>query len=291
MREFLTQGTLLDNRNVLAATPTGTYRGLKRIQFTGGMPGYVAAITQFPDQRFTVLCLCNHSGMTPWDTNARIADLYLADSLGPKPLDPDSDRDQRALDRETVVEDRELREFTGAFRLRGEGRIWKIVWEEGKLQLMDHLNEGHPLILLGRNRFRPVGGFFHESARLVFSRSSPESAYSLTSKWVGGTLEFDRVQLVDPSPDQLSEYAGEYESGELAARYRVKVSAGKLFLRVNNLGWEPLDPTVRDEFVPGRRQNHDNRILRFTRNENQQIIGLTAGLWRVKAVTFQRTTP
>src|SRR3990172_6273044 len=46
--EFFATGTLLGNRNVLVLDPTGEYRGLTRIQFTGGMPGFGAAVVRFP---------------------------------------------------------------------------------------------------------------------------------------------------------------------------------------------------------------------------------------------------
>ncbi len=98
----------------------------------------------------------------------------------------------------------------------------------------------------------------------------------------------DRVNLVEPTSEQLKDYTGEYHSDELSTRYRFNVSDGKLLLRVNNFGWEPLDPTVQDEFVPGVRQNHDNRIFRFTRNQQNQIVGLTVALWRVKGVSFTK---
>ena len=75
---------------------------------------------------------------------------------------------------------------------------------------------------------------------------------------------------------------------ELSATYRFKISDGMLLWRVNNLGWEPLDPTVQDEFIPGVRQNHDNRIITFSRNEQHQVVGLTVALWRMKGVSFTK---
>jgi hypothetical protein len=245
-------------------------------------------MTQFPEQRFTVICLCNNSAITPWEINARIAGLYLANELGPEPPDEDSDATSRKNDKVVGLDERELRDKVGAFRLAVDGRIWKTVLREGTLLVIDHLNEAHPLIPMGRNRFRPQGGFFHESARFVFDRTSPELPFSLTSKWIGGTLNMVRVNLVEPTSEQLKDFTGEYQSDELSTTYRVKLSDGKLLLRVNNFGWEPLDPTVQDEFVPALRQNHDNRILRFTRNQQNEITGLTVSLWRVKDVLFRK---
>ncbi len=188
MKEFLREGTLLDNRNVLDARPTGSYRGLKRIQFTGGMPGYVAAFTRFPEQHFTVICLCNNSTITPWEINSRIADLYLAEHLGPEQPTNDMDAAKRAHDIVVKLDESELRDKVGAFRLRADGRIWKIVFQDGKLFVHDHLNNVHPLIPLGRNRFQPQGGFFDETARFEFTRATPELPYSMTSYWIGGTI-------------------------------------------------------------------------------------------------------
>ena len=54
---------------------------------------------------------------------------------------------------------------------------------------------------------------------------------------------------------------------------------------------EPLDPTVKDEFVPAIRQNHDNRIFKFLRNEQNQVAGLSVTLWRVKGVSFTKAMP
>jgi CubicO group peptidase (beta-lactamase class C family) len=286
--EFITEGTLLGNGNVLNATPTGTYRGVKRIQFTGGMPGYVAALTQFPDQRFTIICLCNNSTIAPWQINARIADLYLANDLEPVQKKVDQEAARRAEDKETAVDEAELRNKVGAFRLRADGRIWRIAFRNDRLLVIDHLNNAIPLIPMGRDRFQPDGGFFHETARFEFNRVLPESAFSLTSRWNGGTVTTDRVDLVEPRPEQLTDYEGQYISDELAAVYRFRVVDGKLLLRVNNLGWVPLDPTVQDEFVPGIRQNHDNRVFTFTRNEKNQISEMSAKLWRVKGVSFRK---
>src|SRR5262249_8909535 len=82
LKELLAQGTLFGNLNVLDATPTGAYRGLRRIQATGGMPGFAAALVRFPDQRFTFVRLShyNYRGR-PWNLALQVADLYLEKQL------------------------------------------------------------------------------------------------------------------------------------------------------------------------------------------------------------------
>ncbi|MDG1895131.1 MAG: hypothetical protein P8J37_09495 [Fuerstiella sp.] len=200
----------------------------------------------------------------------------------------DHEAARRSEDEETAVDEAELRNKVGAFRLRADGRIWRIVFRNGRLLVIDHLNNAIPLIPVGRDRFQPDGGFFDETARFEFTRTSPESPFSLTSRWNGGTLRTDSVDLVEPDPAQLMACEGRYISDELAAMYRFRVADGKLLLRVNNLGWVPLDPTVQDEFVPGIHQNHDNRVFTFTRNEKNQITEMSVKLWRVKGVSFAK---
>src|SRR6266480_1498227 len=56
------------------------YKGLRMIQHSGSRLGYRAQLMRFPDQRFSVACLCN----VRIDQDAlarRIADIYLADQF------------------------------------------------------------------------------------------------------------------------------------------------------------------------------------------------------------------
>jgi hypothetical protein len=117
------------------------------------------------------------------------------------------------------------------------------------------------------------------------------SPRTLTSQWDeaenSGRLDFEAVEPVDPTPDQLKEYAGRYESEELAATYRLAVRNGRLWLRVNSRRWEALDATVRDEFVHVQ-EPADGRIITFLRNEKGEVTGLSIDYYRVKGVRFTK---
>ena len=104
--EFFREGTLLGNRSVLDAdaaikendpearrkSPPGQYRGLRRRQFTGGGWGTSAAMAQFPDEKFTVICLSNNDDIASWNMTHRIADLALGDRLAPRSPGPPAAR-------------------------------------------------------------------------------------------------------------------------------------------------------------------------------------------------------
>jgi CubicO group peptidase (beta-lactamase class C family) len=277
---FLNEGTLLDNRNVLDAMPTGQYRGLKRMQFTGGMPGYAAAIARFPEQKFTVICLSN-SDISPWDMSQQIADIYLSDKLEPLPEEPRA-AGQTQEHITTSVE--EMQEMVGAFRAP-DRRIWRCSFKEGRLWMTDMLDDTYVL--------RPVGSgkFSMDSlsrSTLIFKRSTPDARFELTVESDDGSMKFDRVELVEPSAVKLSDYVGDFRSSELAATYTVEIKEDGLYIRANSHGFEKLAPTVADEFTPYARRLFDNRIFTFQRDGSNQVTGLKVALWRIKGIEFQK---
>jgi hypothetical protein len=299
--EFLREGALLGNRycldvdayrketdaNARKNSPAGQFRGLKQMQFTGGAWGFSAAMTRFPDHQFTVICLSNADGLAAWTMNRRIANLCLADRLAPQ---TEKTQNRPASELPTVEPGIEaLREKIGAYRMKQTGPIWQVVLKDGTLQLKDHLNVTSAMRPLSAMSFDPAGTFY-STTQLVFTRSKPGEPVSLVSEWHEpddeGRLEFERIELADPTSDQLQEYSGEYVSDELAATYRLAVREGQLWLRVNSRRWERLDATVRDSFIPHLRDPTDGRMIHFRRNENGKVNGLAVDYYRVQGVEF-----
>jgi hypothetical protein len=190
------------------------------------------------------------------------------------------------------LSEEQLRDKAGAFRVKPRGVIWTIAQRSGALELTDYLGKKVPLRPLSATRFDPEETWFYPTTQFVFIPATDGSLPSLTSQWDEpenrGILEFDRVELVAPSPAELAAYAGEYSSDELAATYRFEVRDGHLWLRINSRRWEQLDPTVHDEFIPHIREPADARIITFLRNENGQVIGLSAEYYRVSGIRFAK---
>lgn len=63
----------------------GAYRTLKKVEHSGSWRGFRSHVVRFPNQRFGVVVLCNLGGIHPLALTERVADLYLADVLGPVP--------------------------------------------------------------------------------------------------------------------------------------------------------------------------------------------------------------
>jgi hypothetical protein len=273
----------------------GQFRGLKRRQFTGGAWGFTTAVTQFPDQKFTAICLSNTDQLVAWHMNKRLAELFLADKLEPQaPQTPATAASDLPV---ATVSESDLRDKVGAYRMKNTGAIWRITFENGALHLTDHLLKTHPLRPLSSSRFDPVGAWFYPTTQLVFARRQSESPKTdaeivMTSEWnepdSQGQLEFERIELVQLAATQLQDYAGEFFSDELACTYRLSVRDGQLWLRVNSRRWEPLDATVRDEFIPHVRNPFDGRTFTFLRNDQDEIQAISASYYRVNGIRFAK---
>ncbi|NIM50976.1 MAG: serine hydrolase [Gemmatimonadales bacterium] len=79
-RGVLNSGDTLDYARGLVH---GEYRGLKTVSHGGAFVGFRAQLLRFPEQRFSVICLCNLSSANPSRLALRVADVYLEDLLGP----------------------------------------------------------------------------------------------------------------------------------------------------------------------------------------------------------------
>ncbi|UCG87536.1 MAG: beta-lactamase family protein, partial [Gemmatimonadota bacterium] len=85
-RFMLTRGVLNngDTLNYALGLGHGEYRGLEVVSHGGGFVGFRAQIMRFPQERFSVICLCNVNVANPSAFARQIADLYLADRMLPR---------------------------------------------------------------------------------------------------------------------------------------------------------------------------------------------------------------
>ncbi len=284
LREFLKSGTLLDNRKVLDVDPTDSCRGLKRMGFTGGLPGFVAGFVRFPDEKFSIICPCNDGTRPrPSALALRVADVYLADQI------KDGKKETPAPKYEFAdLAESDLADKVGAYRVTRTRMVWTVSAARGGPVLVDRVGETDRWRALSPTRFRSVEGPHKGTHTLVFE-GRPDKRFNMRlEEDEGSNVELEPVQLVKPDAKQLGEYVGRYYSEELKATYTFSVRDGRLFLQVNNHRLEALSPTTADEFIPQLRTPDDGRIITFVRDGDKRVTGLTVELWRVKGVPFDR---
>lgn len=302
MTEFVERGSVLGNRFTLdvdayrkhvkknaANPPAGQYRGTKRIQFTGGFWGLNACLARFPDHDFTVICLSNNDNLSGVSKVREIADLFLPDVLEPLP-EPNEQAAIQFID----LPDQDLVRCTGAFRRPGNHPVWQTVMRDGQLHLDDHLDNSYVLQPISKTRFKAVEDSpFYPSARFDFHLDEHSDAKGMTlwshENGFKEVLNFERIELVQPSVADLKVYAGTYFSDELSATYQFKVDDGALWLRVGSRRWERLKPLNRDQFGMAALDGHDQRFFRFQRNEERRVNGLSVGFWRIRDLRFVKT--
>ncbi len=116
-----------------AGLSIGDYRGLKRVDHSGADAGYRAHILRFPGEQFTVTVLCNRGDANPGTLAYKIADIYLADRLGPVPVEqPATPNPPKAV---IALESSQLAEYTGDYFSDELTAIFAFTVREGKLIL------------------------------------------------------------------------------------------------------------------------------------------------------------
>jgi hypothetical protein len=224
----------------------GTYRGLRTVRHGGAWGGYRAELLRFPDQHFSVACLCNLSNANPEKRAEQVAEVYLQNLLQPETTDG------HIPETSTQLSPEQMAAISGMYRNRTEGSIARVSVVEGKLQL-EIYGRTVALRALTPTEFVPVG--FPVDISLTFDTGNS------TMKVSGDEMvaaDYNKVPAFAPSPDQLAAYTGDYYSEELAVVYRIRLLDGKLRLvqisdregipRTGMGPSDPLRPTTTDEF-------------------------------------------
>ena len=190
--EFLKTGTLLENANVVDGRAGKSYRGLRRVQCTGGMPGFMAAMARFPEKKLTVICLANNSMIQPSKVAENIADLYLFDGPAPQP----AEKQPESSDPVELSAD-QLRDKVGAWRSDYDF-IFRVVLENDRLFFVHHFDQKYPMKPISASRFEPVG-YPADGNTLAFHRDSPDQPYTLSLEWPAGKERYEAITLFRPT--------------------------------------------------------------------------------------------
>jgi hypothetical protein len=268
-RGVLSDGTELDYAFGLQHRE---HRGLRTVDHAGSFMGFRAQLLRFPEERVSVVALCNLASASPNRLTREVADLVLGDRF---PEGPPSSGEELAPSFVELPE-QSLERRRGGYRDREDQAVLKVTHEDGQLVVT---GTPSPLRLapLGETRFRSVGA----PERIELEFGGGEADLQL---FVDGTLErtFDAVALVEPGPEELRTYEGRYVSSELETAYALAVKQGVLTLQRGRLEPVALGATVRSEFqVEGLR-------LVFDPPEGGISPGLTAHAGRVRDIRFER---
>ncbi len=264
LKEMQTQGVLNNGKQIEYALGLfiSTYRGLPIVEHGGALFGYRTELLRFPQQKFSVITLCNVGTSNPGRLSYQIADLYLASKLSPEP--PAS-----------AAPNVDLQPFVGWYRNVDSRSILQISASNGSLEAF-----GTPFKPRDATHFVALPG-----PEIAFDRQL-NSGMRLTLNFKDSAPQiFERYEPLKASAENFAQYVGEYTSAELQATYRLAVKDGKLTLATNWQDPAVLEPIVLDEF-----QAPFGTSIVFQRDAAGHVTGCDLFAGRVRNIAFTRTT-
>jgi CubicO group peptidase (beta-lactamase class C family) len=269
---LLQRGSLNDGEQLDYAfgLTLGQYKGLSVVDHAGSDAGYRADLLRFPEQHFSVACLCNLGTINPSELTRQVADVCLEGKLkaeGPKAEEP-----------AVKLSEAQLSPKAGIYHNPDGDAIRRIIFKDGALRAVRGENSVE-LRPLSETRFRPAG----QSMTVRFESAGPGIRMRLVEVPDEGKPQvYERFEEFTPTPAQLQEYAGTYGSDEIEPLYRIVVREGRLFLGRLKSAPERLEPATRDLFTGGP------GTMRFTRNEKGGVSGFVLNAGRVLNFRFSK---
>ncbi len=263
LKEIQTPGVLNNGKHIEYALGLiiSTYRGLPIVEHGGALFGYRSELLRFPQQKFSVITLCNVGTSNPRRLANQVADLYLDAQLAPNtPAAGSAKVDPQP--------------FVGLYRSPESHSVLILSVADGDLSVY-----GLRLKPLDATHFTASEGLdlkfeAREGKPLRLTLDSADSAPQV----------FERFQAIEPSAVDLVQYSGEYKSSELQVTYRFAAKDGKLTLATNWQEPAVLDPIVRDEFG-----GPFGTSIVFRRDAAGHITGCDLFAGRVRNIAFIKT--
>ena len=228
-----------------AGLEIGTYGGLRFVAHSGSWVGFGAQLLRFPEQRFSVICLCNDESAEPTALALRIADIYLGDRFDVPPRRPASaDRDEAP-----ILGTDELVAIEGLYREPVTHGVARVTVGDSTLRVDRGWGESE-FAPIDRTTFRSTDPDAGIAVDLVFEESRREELERFQLLQFGEVpLNFEKVEPFTPSLELLRDYTGTYYSEELQTTHGIVLEGDRLYAKYRNAPQNPLEPTVKDQFT------------------------------------------
>jgi hypothetical protein len=278
--------TVLRSGNTLSSgmgVGLARYRGLPAIEDSGGDFGIASKVTLFPKQHFAIAVLCNEDSvvaggrarLNPDVFTNGIADIYLADALGPATPAPKAAPPPAPA----KLTDAELSEKTGLYRIGGVDYPVLMSVDHGTLMLRSYYGDDFDFALtsLAANQF-----LLRNTVPFDFVPAAPGRA----KEWHVGEGKEQRiwqsVTLTLPAAE-LRTYAGEYRSDEIGVSFTIGTRDPALVVRAKGRPDVKIAPFAKDVFV-----GDWVGIVKFSRDARGAVAGFTVNRDNARGLRFDR---
>jgi len=239
----------------------GNYRGLPTIEHDGALFGYRADLLRFPEQKFSVICLCNLAGADPEDRARQVADLYLNGQFPPSgaSASPAGGLPDPAI-------------FAGRYLDQRSHTIDSFTAKDGLLWAW-----GSALRRKTANQF-----YDHFGDIVTFTSSHGQMSAALD---VNDNTYFagQRISDIHLDESKLRAFTGNYRSRELDGTLDISLEKGKLVLRIGANSPLALNPIAQNEF-----EAEGSFSILFFRDENGRVTSLRAFSPSARGLAFDR---
>lgn len=263
VRELESRGALNNGNNINYGMGLwlGNYRGLPIVEHAGGTFGYRTEILRFPEQRFSVVCLCNLSSADSEGLSRKIADLYL-----------DSKLQAPARARQPAAGFPDPTPYAGNYLDPRTHMIYSFTASNGNLMAW-----GSVLRRIAANKF-------YDLSTNIITFENSNGTMKATLDLEGETyFSGNKVNETHLSEAVLSGYTGEYRSEELDASYSLSILQGTLTLKHHDNSPVKLNPVAQDQFDAG-----DLGTIVFHVDANHRVSALTVFSQAARGISFRK---
>ena len=257
-----TPATLSNGRQITyaAGLTVSTFRGLREVSHGGSTGGYRTWLARYPDQAVSVAVLCNSAQANPTALGRETARLWTgAPAVNPPVIS-------------FTLDPAKLESLTGMYRKLRDNTVSELRMKDGKLTFGPAIE----LIPAAPGKFLATAS----EVEFVFLDEGRLRAVTPT----GDTI-YERVKPAQPTPSELAELQGVYESRETGTAITVSpgMKPGELAYRIGSNEPVALKPTFRDAFT-----SPSGASIFFVRDGAGKVTALSAGEDRVWDLRFTR---
>ncbi len=281
INNLFTTGTLNNGEKTdyAFALMTSDYKGLKIISHGGSFNGFRAEMLRFPEQKFSVICLCNLGSADATGLATKVADIFLEKQL--KQLAKDNGSGAVSESTFLKLSEQELADIAGLYFNPTAVTHRRVIVKDGKLMFVINANYAIELKAVSASRFLVPD--IPTKVEISFSPPQPGKLKNMQVVVSGGKPEiFETIKPATYTPEELSKFAGTFYSEELDAKYILNIKENKLMVRFGSEEY-PLGALFTDAFASPQGQ-----IIRFKRDQQNRIAGFSLSSVRVKEILFSK---
>jgi CubicO group peptidase (beta-lactamase class C family) len=275
----MNKAAVLNNGETIHTSPgqfITPYKSLKQFQHAGGMMGFNAYLSHFPEQSFTVVVLSNSYEFSSQNKANQIADIYLNKYF-------DRNETQIRTPDEVKLSASELAKFSGHYWSEDAGLARRVFVREGNLIYSRSENNESILLPISKNEFVMSGAVLD----IKFSFKTDKNNKKQMFYHLGNDppIVFNEYVPVSYTTEELQEFEGRFYSEELDILYKFEIEKGKLVtnhLRAYKGSFKLIKP---DLFAISDSMFSQ---IEFIRNEKKEIIGCRGSGTLAKGILFEK---